>query len=288
MYFISLLQSSPEFFISFVTILGLFIGSFLNVVIYRLPLMMKREWQSQCDQLNGKETQTLPPFTLSIPRSHCPHCKHTISASENIPLISYIALKGICKQCKAGISARYPLVEILSATLSGIIAWQFGFEWSSFSALLLTWALIVLTFIDIDHQLLPDSITLPLIWLGIFVNLFSIHTELQSSIIGAMAGYLSFWLIFQGFKLITNKEGMGYGDFKLLAALGAWLGWSLLPSIILLSSLIGVLVGISLILLKQRQRDNLISFGPYLAAVGWLALIWGAQINTAYLDWLGL
>jgi len=288
MSLISLLQSSPELFISCIVIFGLLVGSFLNVVIHRLPLMMEREWQDQCDELNGNELTERPPLTLSVPRSRCPHCSHAISALENIPVISYLVLRGKCKQCKTGISSRYPLIELLSGVLSGIIAWQFGWGWVCLSALLLTWALIALTFIDTDHQLLPDSITLPLLWLGIFVNLFSTYTDLQSSVIGAMAGYLSLWLVFHGFKLATGKEGMGYGDFKLLAALGAWLGWSLLPSIVLLSSLVGAVVGISLILFKRHQRGNPIPFGPYLATAGWLALVWGTEINTAYLNWVGI
>jgi len=283
---LTLLQSSPILFIALASILGLLIGSFLNVVIYRLPVMMEREWQTQCDELNGKEIAESEPFTLSAPRSRCPKCDHAITASENIPLISYLFLGGKCKQCKTGISIRYPLIEALTGLLSGIVAWQFGFDWTCLGALLLTWALIALTFIDVDHQLLPDSITLPLLWLGIFFNLFSNYTDLHSSVVGALAGYLSLWLVFHAFKLVTGKEGMGYGDFKLLAALGAWLGWALLPSIILLSSLVGAFVGISLIVLRQHQRDIPIPFGPYLAAAGWIALVWGNQINTAYLGWV--
>lgn len=286
MTFLSLLQSSPTLFICLIILLGLLVGSFLNVVIYRLPIMMEQEWQSQCDELNGKESQTSESFTLSTPPSRCPHCNHAISALENIPIISYVLLRGKCKQCKAGIAIRYPLIEALTGLLSGIVAWQFGFDWACLGALLLTWSLIALTFIDVDHQLLPDSITLPLLWLGITFNLFTVYTDLQSSVIGAMAGYLSLWLVFQGFKLATGKEGMGFGDFKLLAALGAWLGWALLPSIILLSSLVGATIGISLILLRQHQRDIPIPFGPYLAAAGWLALVWGHDINNTYINWM--
>jgi len=286
MTFISLLQSSPVLFICLTVLLGLLVGSFLNVVIYRLPVMMEREWQAQCDELNGKDTSNSEPFTLSAPRSRCPHCSHAITALENIPIISYLLLGGKCKQCKAGISIRYPLIEALTGLLSAIVAWQFGFGWACLGALFLTWALIALTFIDVDHQLLPDSITLPLLWLGMSFNLFSNYTDLHSSVVGAMAGYLSLWLVFHLFKLVTGKEGMGYGDFKLLAALGAWLGWALLPSIILLSSLVGAFVGISLIVLRQHQRDIPIPFGPYLAAAGWIALVWGNEINTAYLGWV--
>jgi len=288
MVLIEFLQSSSPAFITLVTILGLLVGSFLNVVIHRLPLMMEREWQCQCDELAGKEPEVQEPFTLSAPRSRCPNCSHAISALENIPVVSYLALGGKCKQCKAPISKRYPLIELLSGILSATVAIYFGFGWACFGVLLLTWALIALTFIDVDHQLLPDSITLPLLWLGIFFNLFAVYTDLQSSVIGAIAGYLSLWLVFHAFKLATGKEGMGYGDFKLLAALGAWIGWSYLPTIVLLSSLVGAIVGISLIVLRKQHRDIPIPFGPYLAAAGWIAFIWGDVINQAYLSWSGL
>jgi len=286
MTIITLLQSSPVLFICLTIGFGLLVGSFLNVVIYRLPVMMEREWQEQCAELNDQQAPKCDPFTLSAPRSRCPQCNHAITAAENIPIISYVFLKGKCRECKANISLRYPLIEALTGLLSGIVAWQFGFDWTCLGALLLTWSLIALTFIDVDHQLLPDSITLPLMWLGIFFNLFSSYTDLHSSIVGAIAGYLSLWLVFHGFKLATGKEGMGYGDFKLLAALGAWLGWVLLPLIILLSSLVGAIIGISLIIFRKHQRDIPIPFGPYLATAGWLALIWGVEINTLYLGWM--
>ena len=284
---IDLLQNSSPFFISTTCILGLLVGSFLNVVIYRLPLMMQREWQQQCDELTGNPAQELEPFTLSTPRSRCPHCNHAISALENIPVISYLVLAGKCRQCKSSISLRYPLIELLCGILSGIVAYYFGFSWACLGALLLTWSLIALTFIDVDHQLLPDSITLPLLWFGIFFNLFGTYVDLQTSVIGAIAGYLSLWLVFHSFRLATGKEGMGYGDFKLLAALGAWIGWSFLPTIILLSSLVGAIVGISLIALRKQHRDVPIPFGPYLAAAGWITLIWGDVINQTYLNWSG-
>jgi leader peptidase (prepilin peptidase) / N-methyltransferase len=284
---IDFLQNSSPFFISTTLILGLLVGSFLNVVIYRLPLIMQREWQLQCDELTGKAPQELEPFTLSSPRSRCPHCNHAISALENIPVISYLVLAGKCRQCKSKISMRYPLIELLCGVLSGIVAYYFGFSWACLGALLLTWSLIALTFIDVDHQLLPDSITLPLLWFGIFFNLFDTFVDLQTSVIGAIAGYLSLWLVFHSFRLATGKEGMGYGDFKLLAALGAWIGWSFLPTIILLSSLVGAIVGISLIALRQQHRDVPIPFGPYLAAAGWITLIWGDVINQTYLSWSG-
>jgi len=284
---IVLLQSSPLWFVFIISIFGLLVGSFLNVVIYRLPIMMERDWKTQCDELNNLATETTASFTLSVPRSRCPHCNHAITAIENIPVISYLFLGGKCKQCKAAISKRYPLIEALTSLLSGIVAWHFGFDWTCLGALLLTWSLITLTFIDIDHQLLPDSITLPLLWLGIVFNLFTVYTDLSSSVIGAIAGYLSLWLVFHGFKLVTGKEGMGYGDFKLLAALGAWFGWLLLPSIILLSSLVGAIVGMSLIIFRQHERNIPIPFGPYLAAAGWIALVWGDAITYTYLSWTG-
>ncbi len=288
MILIEFLQSSTIALLSLVTLLGLLVGSFLNVVIHRLPLMMEREWKSQCDELAGKEPEPQEPFTLSAPRSRCPHCNHSISAIENIPVISYLFLGGKCKECNAPISVRYPMIELLTGILSGFVAHHFGFGWECLGALLLTWALVTLTFIDVDHQLLPDSITLPLLWLGIFFSLFSVFTSLQASVIGAIAGYLSLWLVFHSFRLATGKEGMGYGDFKLLAALGAWIGWSFLPTIILLSSLVGAVVGITLIVLRKQDREIPIPFGPYLAAAGWITLIWGNSINQAYFNWSGL
>lgn len=285
---IELLQNSSLFFISITAVLGLLVGSFLNVVIYRLPIMMEHEWQTQCNELNGVEDKNSAPFTLSQPRSACPHCQHAITAIENIPVISYLFLGGKCRDCRAPISIRYPIIEMLTGLLSAIVAYYFGFDWACLGALLLTWALIALTFIDVDHQLLPDSLTLPLLWLGISFNFYGQFTTLEASVIGAIAGYLSLWSVSQIFKLITGKEGMGYGDFKLLAALGAWLGWSFLPSIILLSSLVGAVVGLSLILFRRHQSDIPIPFGPYLATAGWIALVWGESINTAYLNWAGL
>lgn len=288
MSIIYLLENSSGFFIASIFVLGLLVGSFLNVLVHRLPLMMHREWLHQChDMLELPETET-EVLTLSKPRSRCPHCGHAITALENIPVLSYLLLRGRCKACKAPISKRYPLIELLTAIISGIVAWHFGFGFAAMGALFLSWALIALTCIDIDHQLLPDSITLPLLWLGLIFNLFGIFTDLHSAVIGAMAGYLSLWLVYHAFRLATGKEGMGFGDFKLLAALGAWLGWQALPMIILLSSLVGALVGIGLILFKQQHRDKPIPFGPYLAAAGWLALVWGDALTQGYLNWSGL
>lgn len=288
MSIIYLLETSSTFFIASIFILGLLVGSFLNVVIHRLPLMMQREWSQQCHDLIGSDTPEMDGLTLSKPRSRCPHCGHAITALENIPVISYLVLKGRCKECKAPISKRYPLIELFTAVISAVVAWHFGFGVAVVSALLLSWALLALTFIDVDHQLLPDSITLPLLWLGLIFNLFGTFTDINSAVVGAIAGYLALWLVYHGFRLATGKEGMGYGDFKLLAALGAWMGWQALPMIILLSSLVGALVGISLILLKQQHRDIPIPFGPYLAAAGWLALIWGESLTSGYLSWSGL
>jgi leader peptidase (prepilin peptidase)/N-methyltransferase len=288
MDFIDFLQQSPIAFVTCVTILGLLVGSFLNVVIYRLPIMMEQEWQIQCNELNGVENVDSAPLSLSMPRSACPHCQHAISAMENIPILSYLFLAGKCRGCQAAISIRYPIIEALAGLLSGLVAYHFGFDWTCLGALLLTWTLLALTFIDVDHQLLPDYLTLPLLWLGISFNLYGQFTTLEASVIGALAGYLSLWTIYQIFKLVTGKEGMGFGDFKLLAALGAWLGWSMLPSIIFLSSLVGAVVGISLMVFRHHQSDIPIPFGPYLAAAGWISLIWGEPIKMAYLNWAGL
>ncbi|MDD2663508.1 MAG: A24 family peptidase [Dechloromonas sp.] len=269
-------------------LLGLCVGSFLNVVIHRLPRMMEREWQAQCAELRGETPSTAEaPLSLSRPRSRCPHCGHPISALENIPLLSYLLiLRGKCSGCGQAISPRYPLVELLSGLLSAYAAWHFGPTLQAAGALLLIWALIALSFIDLDTQLLPDSITLPLLWLGLLFNLMRTYADIDGAVIGAMAGYLSLWSIFWLFKLATGKEGMGYGDFKLLAALGAWLGWSMLPVIVLLSSLVGAAAGIALIALARHGRNVPIPFGPYLAAAGIIALFWGQELTRNYLGLL--
>jgi leader peptidase (prepilin peptidase)/N-methyltransferase len=286
--FIELLQEAPSFFVTLISVLGLLVGSFLNVVIYRLPVMMHREWKAQCAELNDEPASEQDTFNLCTPRSACPHCGHGITAIENIPVISYLVLGGKCRECKSPISIRYPLIEILTGILSGFVAYHFGFDWACLGALLFTWSLIALTFIDVDHQLLPDNITLPLVWLGVLFNLSGTYTDLNASVVGAMAGYLSLWTVFHLFKLVTGKEGMGFGDFKLLAAIGAWLGWSLLPSVVILSSLVGTVIGISLIVFNNHERQVPIPFGPYLAIAGWIAFIWGDTINQAYLNWAGL
>ena len=264
-------------------IFGLLIGSFLNVVIYRMPKMMQRESENYVAHESGKPLPHADRFNLMVPRSACPHCGHRITALENIPVLSYLALRGKCSQCKAPISARYPVIEAITGALSGWLIWQFGGGMTGLAVLVFAWLLIAMTFIDADTQLLPDDLTLPLLWLGLLVNLNGTFVPLQDAVIGAVLGYLSLWLIFWAFKLATGKEGMGYGDFKLLAALGAWMGWTMLPLIILLSSVVGAVVGICLIVFTRRGRDNPIPFGPYLAAAGLIALICGKMLVQTYL-----
>ncbi len=280
---LQLLHDIPALFISLSGLLGLLVGSFLNVVIYRLPKIMEREWQAQCAELHGKPATQPEPFNLRVPRSACPHCGHQISALENIPVISYLLLGGKCKSCRAPISLRYPLVESVSALLCAFAAWHFGFGWAAVAAILFIWALIALTLIDFDTQLLPDDITLPLLWLGLLFNLYGTFTSLGNAVAGAMVGYLVLWSVYWLFKLLTGKEGMGYGDFKLLAAIGAWLGWQLLPLVIMLSSVVGAVVGITLIVATRHGRNVPIPFGPYLAGGGLIALFWGQQLTQGYL-----
>ncbi len=285
----ALLSTSPYLFAGLVGIIGLLVGSFLNVVIYRLPIIMQREWRKDCIEYLQMEAEPQgEAFNLSLPLSRCPRCQSPIKAYQNIPVISYIFLKGQCANCKNPISLRYPLIEAFTAITSIIVAWHFGYTPQAAFALVLTWVLIALSFIDIDHQLLPDSITLPVLWIGLALSLFDVYTDTQASIIGAIAGYMVLWTIYQGFKLVTGKEGMGYGDFKLLALFGAWLGWQTLPLIILLSSLVGAVIGITMIIFAKRDHNIPIPFGPYLAAAGWLALLWGNDINRLYLTSAGL
>jgi leader peptidase (prepilin peptidase)/N-methyltransferase len=264
---------------------GLVIGSFLNVVIYRLPVMLDRQWRHQCAELTGQApaTESAERFSLVVPRSRCPHCGHGITAIENIPLISFLWLRGKCSACRQPIGWRYPLVEALTGVLSFVVAWRFGFTATTLAALALTWALLALAFIDYDTQLLPDGITLPLVWLGLLINLGGLLAPLPAAVIGATAGYLFFWCVYQLFRLATGKEGMGYGDFKLLAALGAWLGWQMLPLTILLASFIGAILGLFLILALGRNRHRPIPFGPFLCAAGWVALLWGNDLTRYYL-----
>lgn len=281
-----LLLMSPVGFIAVSVLLGLAIGSFLNVVIHRLPRMMEREWAAQCAELRGEEIPESEPFSIVRPRSRCPDCGHQISATENIPVLSYLILRGHCKGCGKRISWRYPMVEALTGLSFGLVAWHFGPTAIAAGSMLFIAAMISLTLIDFDTQLLPDSITLPLVWIGLLLNIFATFTDLTSAVLGAVAGYLSLWSIYWLFKLATGKEGMGYGDFKLLSAIGAWLGWQILPLTILLSSLVGAIVGIVLILLARRGRNVPIPFGPYLAAASVIALFWGKPLTSAYLGLL--
>jgi leader peptidase (prepilin peptidase)/N-methyltransferase len=264
-------------------LVGLLVGSFLNVVIHRLPRMMEQEWQCQCAELRGEEAPQGETISLVRPRSRCPACGHAISALENIPLLSWLFLRGKCSACRAAIPVRYPLVEVATGLLTAFAAVHFGFGWSALGAILLIWSLIVLSFIDFDTTYLPDAITLPLLWCGLLFNLRNTYTDLSSAVIGAMAGYLTLWFVYWGFKLLTSKEGMGYGDFKLLAALGAWLGWQMLPLIILFSSVAGAIVGGLLIVLTKRGREVPIPFGPYLATSGVIAIFWGERLTQYYL-----
>ena len=280
------LLHDPIAFTGVGALLGLFVGSFLNVVIHRLPRMMERDWHAQAAELRGEPVEPAERFNLATPRSRCPHCGHLIGALENIPVLSYLVLRGRCGHCGAGISMRYPIVEAFTALLSGYAAWHFGFGVAAAGALLFIWTMVALAFIDVDTQLLPDDLTLPLLWLGLLFNLSGTFTDLHSAVIGAMAGYLSLWSVYWLFKLVTGKEGMGYGDFKLLGAIGAWLGWQLLPLTILLSSLVGAVVGIALIVLARHGRNVPIPFGPYLAAAGIIALFWGEDLTSRYLGLL--
>jgi len=328
-----LFSSSPAWFISSVVLLSLLIGSFLNVVIHRMPIMLDREWRKQSEELLASQSTFTPvpgrsgfnptsgqdslqakdvglkpdlqstseptayslqptaSYNLIVPRSACPSCGAQITALQNIPVLSWLWLKGKCARCDARISSRYPLVEVSTAVLSGLVAWKFGFTYHAAAALLFTWALIALCMIDFDHQILPDDLTLPLLWLGLLLSLFGgrvLPVTPHDAIIGAIAGYISLWLVFHLFKLATGKEGMGYGDFKLFATIGAWLGWQMLPLVILLSAFTGAVIGILLIVVRGRDRNIPIPFGPYLAAAGWIALMWGEQIVGAYLGLLGV
>jgi leader peptidase (prepilin peptidase)/N-methyltransferase len=301
---LDLLAASPAVFIGVSVVLGLVVGSFLNVVIYRVPLMLERQWREQCAEgstatdssVAAATTPAAVPaatperFNLVVPRSACPACHAPIRAVHNVPLLSWLWLRGKCASCGAPISARYPLVELLTGVLSGLIAWNFGFGWPALAALLLTWFLIALTFIDIDHQLLPDSLTLLLLWLGLFLSLWSaqaggstVPVDSRSSLIGAMAGYVSLWSVYHLFRLLTGKDGMGYGDFKLFAALGAWLGWQMLLPIILIAAGTGAVVGLAMIVMRRHDRSAPIPFGPFLAAGGWLILMFGRPIVSGYL-----
>lgn len=274
----------PWLYLGLVTLLGLLVGSFLNVVIHRLPIMLERSWQQEYAEYFGNpETAcSTEPYNLVVPRSACPHCGHLITALENIPIISWLCLRGRCRSCQAPISARYPLVELLTGIASLVIAYYLPPSTATLAALLFTWFLVAMTFIDLDKMLLPDQLTLPLLWLGLLLNLNHLFTDLASAVIGAAAGYMVLWCVYWGFKLLTGKDGMGYGDFKLLAAFGAWFGWQTLPLILILSSLVGAIVGISLVVTRKHHHANPIPFGPYLCMAGWIALLWGNTIIQWY------
>jgi leader peptidase (prepilin peptidase) / N-methyltransferase len=277
------LRSSPTVFVTFSVIFGLMVGSFLNVVIHRLPKMMEREWHANCLELQGKEVPAQTKYTIVTPRSACPSCGHEITALENIPIISYLILGGKCKGCKAKISMRYPLVEAITGALIGAVAYKYGYTQSALFAFVFVFALVALTFIDFDTQLLPDDITLPLLWLGLLFNFNNGFTDLKSAVLGAVFGYLILWSVYWLFKLVTGKEGMGYGDFKLLGAIGAWFGWQLLPAVILLSSVVGAVIGIGMIMFKGKNGGTAIPFGPFLALGGIAALFFGQQLASFYL-----
>lgn len=283
-------QLSPWLYYSTVLFLGLCVGSFLNVVAYRLPLMMERDWQLECHEFLELEPPViddkLKATNLATPASACPNCGHQLPFWENIPVISYLFLKARCSSCHTKISLQYPVVELITGMTSLITAFTFGVSLQTLAALFFTWVLIALTLIDLKKQLLPDNITLPLLWAGILLSFFNLFTDLSSSVIGAMAGYLILWSVYQLFKLLTKKEGMGFGDFKLLAALGAWMGYSFLPQIILVSSVVGSIVGISMLIIGKTRQQQPIPFGPYLAVAGWIALLWGQTINNTYLSFL--
>ena len=270
-------------------LLGLTVGSFLNVVIHRLPRMLDQQWRTQCVELL-EATLPVPTtiYNLALPASHCPHCGHTLTALENIPLVSFLLQRGRCRACKADISRCYPMIEALAGIGAAIVVWHFGPTWQAVAALCFTWTLIAASGIDLEHQILPDVITLPLLWLGLFLSLGGMFIAPSTAIIGAMAGYLSLWGVYWAFRLLTGKEGMGYGDFKLLAALGAWIGWQTLPILILLSSLVGAVLGISLVIIGGRDRRQPIPFGPFLAAAGWITLLWGEDLLHVYLRWSSL
>lgn len=287
---IELIEASTPYLTFVLTIFGLIVGSFLNVVIHRLPIMMESQWQQQSEAIlhPEKEPEHLPAYNLVVPASTCPSCQHKIRAWENIPVISYLFLRGKCSACRTPISLRYPAIEILSAVMTVVIGLAYGFTLHTLIFCLFGWSLLALTMIDYDTQLLPDDITLPLLWAGLIVNSFGLVVTLEQALWGAIVGYLSLWGVYWVFKLVTGKEGMGYGDFKLLAALGAWLGWMKLPLIILLSSLVGTIAAVLLIVSKRQERSNPIPFGPYLAIAGFIALIWGDKLINAYLSFSGL
>jgi len=284
MELLAFLKISPAWLSACAGLLGLAVGSFLNVVIHRLPRMMEAEWRDECASLEGREPPPREKFNLITPRSRCPACGAPVTAARNIPVVSWIALRGRCAACRAPISARYPAVELLTGALSALLAWRFGFSPALAASLVFGWAMVAAAFIDLDTQLLPDDITLPLLWLGLLVNLGGLHTDLASAVLGAAGGYLCLWSVYWGFRLLAGKEGMGYGDFKLLAAIGAWTGWQVLPFVIVVSAGLGAVIGSAALWLAAKGRDTRIPFGPYLALGGLVGLVWGREATLA---WLG-
>ncbi|MBP1127703.1 MULTISPECIES: A24 family peptidase [Pseudomonas] len=283
-----LLIGQPWAFVTLAVVLGLVVGSFLNVLVWRLPKMLERDWREQAREMLGLPVEpAAPPYNLMHPNSCCPHCAQPIRPWENIPLLSYLMLRGRCAHCHQPISARYPLTELACAVVSAVVAWHFGFGWQAGAVMLLSWGLLAMSLIDVDHQLLPDVLVLPLLWLGLIGNSFDLLVPLPEAFWGAVFGYMSLWTVFWLFKLVTGKDGMGYGDFKLLALLGAWGGWQILPMTLLLSSLLGVITGLILMRLNKTQTSTPIPFGPYLAIAGWIALLWGGQITDFYLQFVG-
>lgn len=288
MLIIDFWQSHTLVFALTVAVLGLLVGSFLNVLVYRLPKMMMRDWRSQAREvLEMPAEEQGETFNLLLPNSSCPHCGHEIRPWENIPLVSWLFLRGRCSSCQGPISQRYPLVELAGGVLAGVIAWQYGVSWDTLAMLVLTWGLLAMSLIDADHQILPDVLVLPLLWLGLILNSFGMFVSLSDAFWGAVIGYMSLWSIFWLFKAVTGKDGMGYGDFKLLALLGAWGGWQILPLTILLSSLVGAVLGVIILRVQRNSLSKPIPFGPYLALAGWIALIWGDQITSGYLQYAG-
>ena len=284
---LELLRTEPPLWIGLSVLLGLLIGSFLNVVVHRLPRMMERDWAAQCAELAGREPEPQPVFNLAKPRSHCPSCRAQITALQNLPLVSWLALRGRCASCAVAIPVRYPLVEAATGAIAGFLAWHYGFGPAALLAFVFCATLLALALIDFDTQVLPAGLTLPLLWAGLLVNIWGVFAPLQEAVVGAVAGYLSLWVVYWGFKLITGREGMGYGDFKLLAAIGAWLGWQALPLVILLSSLAGAVIGIALIAAARMGRSVPMPFGPYLVIAGVVALVWGDGLIAGYLKLLG-
>ncbi|ANC01841.1 methyltransferase [Pseudomonas putida] len=281
------LVDQPGFFLASAAVLGLLVGSFLNVLVHRLPVMLERQWQNEAREVLGMPVEAHERFDLCLPASHCPGCGHRIRAWENIPVVSYLALRGRCSACKGRISLRYPLVELACAGLSLVVAWHFGVSGQALLALVLTWCLLALSLIDAEHQLLPDVLVLPTLWLGLVVNAFGVFVPLADALWGAVVGYLSLWSVYWLFRLVTGKEGLGYGDFKLLALLGAWGGWQVLPLTLLLSSVVGAVIGLCLLRLRKASLGTTMPFGPYLAIAGWIAWLWGDEIYASYMQLLG-